>query len=208
MKNIMKVFATILALFAVVGVSNLQAQRISATLNLSSFNIDEVSSPNAHIDYAGSSSISANLRYYTKNKWAYRLGAGVDNLNYAVGGEGIQTDYDARRQDVKGIFGIEKHFNIGKAIDIYPGAYVPVIVTGDDKLEQNLDNISNGNIRTGLGVVLGANLRVLKILRFGVEFDASYDDFAAGVRNGVDQLSFVPVKGINHKTAFTVGVAF
>ena len=136
------------------------------------------------------------------------MGAGLDQINYAVDGASINTNYDAVRTDLKGIFGIEKHFGLGESIDIYPGVYVPVIVTGDDKLGSNLDNITNGGVRSGLGVVLGANVKLLKIFRVGVEFDASYDDFSAGVRSGINELSFIPVKGINHRTAFTVGVAF
>ncbi|MEZ4777573.1 MAG: hypothetical protein R3D00_30640 [Bacteroidia bacterium] len=207
MKNFKKLIATTFSLLIIFGISKVQAQRVSATMNFSSFNIDEVSAPNTQINYQGSSSVSANFRYFTKNKWAYRFGAGVDHLDYTVG-DGVNTNYEARRNDLKGIFGIEKHFMIGKSLDIYPGAYIPVVVVGDDKLSANLDNITNGGIRSGLGVVLGANLRVLKIFRVGVEFDATYDDFSTGVRSSVNELSFVPVKGINHNTAFTVGVAF
>ena len=207
MKNVKKLSTFTFILLALFSFTQLQAQRVSATFNLSSFNIDEVAVPGTQIDYAGSTSLSANLRYFTKNKWAYRVGAGVDHLDYTVG-DGIDTNYEAVRTDMKGIFGIEKHFDLGKAIDIYPGVYIPVIVVGDDKLTNNLDNITNGGVRSGLGVVLGANLKVLKIFRLGVEFDASYDDFSAGVRQGVSDLSFVPVRGINHKTAFTVGIAF
>ncbi|MDX2247416.1 MAG: hypothetical protein SF052_11595 [Bacteroidia bacterium] len=207
MKNLKKFIATTFSLLVIFGISKVQAQRVSAMMNFSSFHINEVSSPNTQIDYSGSSSVSANFRYFTKNKWAYRVGAGVDHLDYTVG-DGVNTNYEARRNDLKGVFGIEKHFMIGKSLDIYPGAYVPVVIVGDDILTENLDNISNGGVRSGLGVVLGANLRVLKIFRVGVEFDATYDDFSTGVRNSVNELSFVPVKGINHNTAFTVGVAF
>ena len=208
MKNLKKLITSTFILFAVIGFTQVQAQRVSAMLNLSSFNIGEVAAPGTNIDYAGSTSVSANLRYFTKNKWAYRVGAGLDQVNYAVDGASISTNYDAVRTDLKGIFGIEKHFDLGEAIDIYPGVYVPLIVTGDDKLTSNLENITNGGVRSGLGVVLGANVKLLKIFRVGVEFDASYDDFSTGVRTGINELSFIPVKGINHRTAFTVGVAF
>ena len=212
MKNLKKLLSSTFLLFALIGFTQVQAQRVSATVNLSSFNINEVAAPGTQIDYAGSTSISANLRYFTKNKWAYRVGAGLDNLNYTVG-DGVDTNYDAVRQDLKGIFGIEKHFGLGESIDIYPGVYVPIIVVGDDNIKNsffanNIDNITNGGVRSGLGVVLGANVKLLKILRVGVEFDASYDNFSNGVRNGFNEKSLVPVKGINHKTAFTLGVAF
>lgn len=188
------------------GLTNLQAQRISAMANVSSFDIDKVSSGSTEIDYRGSTSLSANLRLFTRNKWAFRFGAGVDNLNYTVN-DGIQTNYDARRQDLKGIFGIEKHFMLGP-LDIYPGAYIPVTVVGEEIIDDNLQSFQNGGVRSGLGVVLGANIRLLKIIRIGVEFDANYDNFQEAVGASVSDRSFVPIQGLNRTTALTVGFAF
>lgn len=183
------------------------AQRVSITANISKFNIDKIEDEVADIDYAGSTSLTANLRLYTRNKWAFRVGAGLDNLNYSVNGN-LTTDYKAKRDDLKGIFGIEKHFVIGKWLDIYPGAFVPVVITGDDIIENNLDNIENGDLRAGLGVLLGGNVSVLKFLRLGVEFDATYDNFKNQVRQSAEELSFVPLKGIKPNATFTVGIAF
>ena len=70
------------------------------------------------------------------------------------------------------------------------------------------NNIVGGNVRPGLGVLLGANIRVLKIFRVGVEFDASYNNFREAVWESAQTRSFVPVRGLNHSTAFTVGIAF
>ncbi|MEL6191442.1 MAG: hypothetical protein AAFR66_05305 [Bacteroidota bacterium] len=204
------IFGSILTLsFCVFLTYTATAQKFSATVNVSQFKLDKVDSEVADINYQGSSSIGVNLRYYTDNKWAFRLGAGLDNLQYEVGG-GITTDYQARRQDITGVFGIEKHFMVGdnKWLDIYPGAFIPVVVVGEDVVQSNLSNISNGNVRAGLGVLLGANVRVLKILRLGVEFDATYDNFKNQVWESAETLSLAPVKGINVNTAFTVGVAF
>lgn len=198
----------LIASLLVFGVSlgTVQAQRVSATLNVSGFDIDKVSSGNTSIDYKGSTSLSGNLRLYTKNKWAFRFGAGVDNLNYTVS-NGIQTDYDARRQDLKGIFGVEKHFMLGP-VDIYPGAYIPVTVVGEEIIQDNLDSFQNGEVRGGLGLLLGANLRLLKILRLGVEFDANYDSFEEAIGTSVSERSLVPIQGLNYTTNFTIGVAF
>ncbi|MDP5169154.1 MAG: hypothetical protein NWR72_02825 [Bacteroidia bacterium] len=183
-----------------------QAQKISLTANFSSFDLDRVSSGNTTIDYAGSSTVGLNLRYYTKKKWAIRAGAGIDNLQYTVGNS-LQTDYSARRQDITGVLGLEKHLMLGP-LDIYPGVFVPVVVVGDDNiLDANYDNITNGNLRAGVGLLMGANIKFLKILRLGVEFDATYDNFKTGVYDGVSQASFVPVKGINHNVSFTLGIA-
>lgn len=183
------------------------AQRVSLTANFSDFRIDNTSSGNTSIDYAGSTSMSANLRLFSKKHWAVRVGAGLDNLQYTVS-DGIQTDYSARRQDLQGIFGLEKHFIIGDFLDIYPGAYVPLTITGDDILSDNYDNIQNGNLRAGLGLVAGANIKLLKILRLGLEFNASYDNFKTTVYESVDNRSLVPFQGLSYTTAFTLGVAF
>ena len=150
--------------------------------------------------------LGLNLRLYSDKKWALRVGAGVDKLTYDVS-DGISTNYSARRQDVKGLIGVEKHFVLANFLDIYPGVYVPLIVVGEDIISNNYQNISNGNLRSGLGVVMGANIKLLKIFRLGVEFDASYDNFKEGFWQSVDTKSFAPIKGINHTTHFTLGIA-
>ncbi len=185
-----------------------QAQRFSATANFSSFNVDRVQDANTEIDYRGSSSLSANLRFYTQKKWAFRAGVGVDNLRYTVDGADIETNYSARRQDIRGIFGIEKHWMIADRVDIYPGAFIPIVITGDDIIDQNLASVSNGDLRAGLGLLLGANVKLLKILRVGVEFDATFDSFSSTVRESAETTSLVPFRGLNYNTAFTLGLAF
>ncbi|MEO1450066.1 MAG: hypothetical protein AAFV07_11095 [Bacteroidota bacterium] len=129
------------SLIAMIGLAPAQAQKFSATLNLSGFNVDRISAPNTQIDYAGSSSVSANFRIYSENKWAIRAGAGIDNLRFSVDNLDVDTDYSGRRQDMKGILGLEKHFIIGDFLDIYPGAYVPIIVVGDNILSNNYQNL-------------------------------------------------------------------
>lgn len=205
----MKKLSIILSLLVVsmLASQDLMAQRVSLMANFSSFDIDQVSNGSTEIDYAGSTSLTANLRLFNDRHWAVRVGAGVDNLNYHVS-DGVTTDYQAQRQDLKGILGLEKHFQIGDFMDIYPGAYVPIIIVGEEKIQANYDNITNGGVRSGLGVVLGANIRLFRIMRVGVEFDASYDAFRQTVWESVDQTSLVPFSGINHTTAFTVGFAF
>ncbi|MEL7530137.1 MAG: hypothetical protein AAFN10_02455 [Bacteroidota bacterium] len=195
------------ALIAFFGTTAVQAQRISAALNVNSYS-PTITSPSGgtSIDYAGSLSGSLNLRYYTKEKWAYRVGFGVDNLNYSVTGTDINTNYDARRQDLKGTFGIEKHFNIA-FLDVYPGVYIPVTVVGEDKLNNNLQNFQNGQVRAGLGVVGGAQIKLLKIFRVGVEFNATYDNFSTAVRESFNSTSTVPFQKMHYNTNFVVGIA-
>jgi hypothetical protein len=196
---------SLLILLATLGTT--QAQRVGLNFNFSSFDIDKASSGNTVIDYQGSTSLSANLRLFTQGKWAIRFGAGVDNLKYTVSDE-INTNYSAVRQDMKGILGLEKHFVLADRLDIYPGVYVPIIVTGDEIIQDNYDNVTGGGVRAGLGVLLGANVKLFKIFRVGVEFDAGYDHFKEGVWQAAQNRSFVPIRGINHSTAFTVGLAF
>ncbi len=209
MKTILHSLSTVLLFAAIFSSQAVMAQRISATANLSSFNIKKTQSDVADINYAGSTSTSLNLRYYTKSKWAFRVGAGIDNLKYEVGGENaLNTDYQARRQDIKGIIGLEKHFKIAM-LDIYPGVYVPITRVGDDEIENaNLPTIRNNHYHAGLGVLLGANIKLLKVMRVGVEVDAAYNNFKTAVWESAETLSFAPMKGINFNTALTVGVAF
>jgi len=202
----MKKFAIIVLTFGtLLGCKLLQAQKIGVTANISQFNIDRIKSEAADIDYRGSTSMSLNVRLFTSNKWAFRVGAGLDNLNYEVG-NGITTDYEAIRKDLKGILGVEKHFMLGNWIDVYPGAFVPITITGEDVIANNFQNLQNGDVRAGLGVLLGANVGILKIIRLGVEFDATFDNFKNKVWESVEQSSVVPLKGIKTNTTFTVGI--
>ena len=189
-------------------VGNVYGQKVGVTANFSKFNVDKIQSETANIDYDGSTSLDLNLRIFTKNKWAFRVGAGLDRLNYTVEGAKIVTDYKAQRNDLRGEFGIEKHFMIGNFLDIYPGAYVPITITGEDVIDSNLANIKNGEMTAGLGMVLGANVGILKFLRLGVEFDAAFSDFKNGVWESAETLSVVPLKGIKTNTSFTVGIMF
>ena len=201
-----RIFKNSLCLILLLGsVVAIQAQGVGVTANFSKFNINKIQSEVADIDYDGSTSMDLNLRIFTKKNWAWRIGAGVDNLQYSVG-DGITTNYNARRKDLKGIIGLEKHFMLGNWIDIYPGVFVPIVVTGEDIIDSNIDNIKNGDMRAGMGVVLGANIGFLKILRIGVEFDATFDNFSNTVYESFEQTSVVPFKGMTRNTSITLGV--
>ena len=100
MKNYLKaLFALTLLVF--LGTSDMQAQRLSLLANVSSYS-PTISSPSGgtNIDYAGSLSGSLNVRYYTKDKWAYRMGFGLDSLSYSVTGTDVNAKYQAQRQDI------------------------------------------------------------------------------------------------------------
>ncbi|GAB4411991.1 MAG: hypothetical protein OHK0039_17620 [Bacteroidia bacterium] len=207
MKKLVRISALLLIAFW--GMNTLHAQRLMITTNFSHFNIDKPTGvPGVDVNYTGVTDLTANVRLLSRDKWAIRVGAGVESLQYNVSGTDISTNYTARRQDIKGLLGLEKHFVIANSLDIYPGVYVPLIITGDDIINQNYDNIENGGLRAGLGVVLGANLKMFKILRIGVELDATYDNFQQAVWEGVDQKSFAPIKGMQYQPNFTLGLAF
>jgi hypothetical protein len=206
MKNSIKALFA-LAIIAFFGTSELSAQRISALVNVNNYQPNNIAQGGTNVAYNGTMSGSLNFRYYTKDKWAYRVGFGIDNLDYSVTGTDIQTNYDARRQDLKGVFGIEKHFKAA-FLDLYPGVYIPITVVGDDKINQNIQNIQNGTVRAGFGLVGGAQIKILKIFRVGVEFNATYDNFATAVRQSLDTQSTVGFRGMQYNTSFVAGIAF
>ncbi|MEO0468597.1 MAG: hypothetical protein AAF206_03175 [Bacteroidota bacterium] len=205
MKNVLKALILSLSLIVVFGLSEVQAQKISLVANIGSFDNDIVTS-SGNVNYTGSVSGSLNFRYFTRKKWAWRIGAGVNDLEYTASGLNIATNYSARRQDLTGIIGVEKHFNLAM-FDIYPGIYVPITIVGDDIIANNAQSIRNGDMVAGLGVVLGGQLKLLKILRVGLEFNATYRDFQTAVGRSIDSRSFVPFNGLQYNTNFTVGVA-
>ena len=209
--HFMKTLRTKLALLLSLGIFfsfSSQAQKISVTTHFSKFRINQIESPSGDIDYEGSSTVGLDLRLFTKKKWAFRAGLALDNLNYEVQ-DGLQLDYVGRRQDIRGEIGLEKHFLLlGKRLDIYPGIYIPITVTGEDVIADNLYSFRNGDMRAGLGLNLGANLRLLKILRLGVEFDVTYDNFSSKLGQSAEEFSLAPFRGLNYGTALTLGVAF
>lgn len=208
MKNLLRTLSLATLILLGFGLNPAAAQRISLTGNFAQFQIADASQGGTSVAYNGVTDLTANLRIYSRNKWALRVGAGMENLRYQVSSNGLQTSYSAQRNDLKGLIGLEKHFIIANFLDLYPGVYVPVVITGmDDILEENLENIQNGNLRSGLGVVLGANIKMFKILRVGVEFDANYDTFSQAVWESVGAQSTVPFRGMNYQTNFTLGIA-
>ncbi len=200
-----------LVLISFLGTQILQAQSVSLTANIHAFSIDNVSSEDTgtNVDYTGkfSSSGSLNLRLFS-NKWAFRLGGGVDNLQYQVTGDGIESAYEVERKDIKGIIGIERHFSF-PLFTIYPGIIVPITIVGDDNiLNSNFDNIENGNARAELGLVLGATTKFLRIFRIGLEANYKYGKFKSEVWENYSNKEAIQLKSLNFDTALTIGIAF
>ncbi|MFK7970339.1 MAG: hypothetical protein AB8F95_08230 [Bacteroidia bacterium] len=184
--------------------SGLQAQRIGLTLNANPVTSNQINGNNSSfINLEGSSNISLNLRYYTESNFAFRVGAGIENLKYSFS-EGLSTDFDAKRRDMKFMAGIEWHPTKSSFIDIYPGLYIPLTFIGEEGPSAD----PSSPFSTGIGGVIGANIKVLKFLRFGVEYDAKYESFRSATAEAVTQGSFRPLGRINSNFNLTMGVAF
>lgn len=156
-------------------------------------------------DLTGTSSFTLNLRILSKGNWALRLGAGYQDIEYTLAQPTGSELYSALRKDYLFSIGFEKHFHF-PILDIYPGIVVPVAYVGDDEINQNV-NIENGKLNVTPGVILGANVRLLRIFRVGVEFYATYENFKQQFieNNAIKELQ---LKDINYNTEFVIGVAF
>jgi len=191
------------------------AQRIGLNLNVQAFNInfadnedgDSISLKN----YDGSVSFSGNLKIFSEKKWAYRIGAGWQNIEYKVAGNGLETDYRAKRHNFTGILGLEKHFDIA-FLDVYPGIYIPITYVGEDTLlgetDQFFEGVKNGNLHAGLGFLLGVNLKILKVLRVGTEFTIGYERFKQDLSSTIESDERFKIRNFGFGTEVVVGFAF
>jgi hypothetical protein len=198
----------LITLFVLLGsMQTVQAQRFSATLTANSWKKNDLGG-NSNADFNNTVNASLNLRYYTRSKIAVRAGVGVENFNYTLNTvDGASTNLEAKRQDLQGIFGLEWHPTLGRRIDIYPGLYVPVTVVGDNIINDNLNStFTREGINAGLGALVGANIRFLKIFRLGAEFDARFQNVALATQNAVGDLSLQPFKTLNYTANLTFGI--
>jgi len=202
-------FCLLLSLLGLLGLQQVSAQTASLTLNVDAIHKDnlEPNISNSSINFDGRVSGNLNVRIFTHSKWAFRFGAGVNDMRYTVSGRSLQSDYEAKRRDLSGIFGIEKHFKL-LFLDIYPGFYIPVTVVGDDIIQTNFEEIKNGNVKAGLSLVLGGSIRLLKFLRLGAEFNYNFDTFKAEVWDNGDNTEKFDAKNLNYNTAITLGIQF
>ena len=213
MKLIMRNILLSLGILVLLGGTQLQAQdeKVSLLLGFKMSGTNNINTDDSTMfDLTSNPAFHANLRLHLGNV-AIRLGAGFSSFKYAVeNGPLISDNYDAERTDMQWLAGLEYHAHVGP-LTIYPGFFIPITVTGKDKIVQdNFDNISNGSVRAGLGVVAGANIKLVKILRVGVEFDTTFDNFKANYWNGdgANDLSVASLKQNNVNIRGTVGVAF
>ncbi len=188
-------------------------QRVSLTANIRAFGIDKVSSSdNSDVSYKGTTSFSGNLKLYTKNQFAFRLGLGLDNLNYEFAGDSLSTNYDAVRKQMTAYLGLEKHF--GKSLlRPYLGVFVPLTFNAEDTFTDIThdigDQFDGESMKAGFSMLAGLNLAILKFLRVGVEFNAGFSSFKSEVLDPlIDDPAGIKFKNLDYSTQFVVGVAF
>jgi len=197
--------------FFALGIS---AQKLSLTANISAFSIDKptIDDP-LDWQYKGttfSHTLGINARLFSQKKWALRLGAEREDLRYTIGeGSLVDSLYNVNRRDFMGIIGVEKHIMIADWVTIYPGLFTGITFPGKQDLSDELYDINRDKLRAGLGVLLGANIKLLKFLRIGMEFDMKYDNFKTQVWNQIGvNTSAIRLRNLDYTGAFTIGVAF
>ena len=186
-------------------------QRFGVTVNYRIGNMYEPLDNSSEIhSYLEESAVSLNLRLYNIRNWAFRLGAGYRNLDYQIDNTGLAVDYEAFRRDYTVVLGLEKHFLLGDAFDVYPGIVVPIAFIGEDELNnQFANNIENGDLVASFGVLVGANVRLFKILRLGAEFTGTYDEFKQKVvANFPSNTDNIKLQNLHFYTDITLGLTF
>lgn len=204
------------ALFATIfSTSQIQAQNFGLTANVKGLNLNNLSASEIdEIDYSVLKAFSLNLRLFNDNLWAIRIGAGYEDVQYMVddptSSDGSFSSYLTNRNNYLFLLGLEKHFELPGGFSFYPGIIVPVTKNGGESYEPILidDPLANDGWRTALGVVLGANIRFLRILHLGAEMQMTYDSFKQEVLTDILQPSEIDVSQLSWRTEFTVGVYF
>ena len=208
-KQFLAIVAVYCLLFAFM--QPVQAQRVSATLNVKAFNINDkkVTAPDGtEVKVSGETSFSGNLRLFTKSKFALRLGVGVDKLKYKIDeDDGLETDFDAKRETLTAYVGLEKHFPIS-FLTPYVGMYVPIRFNSKDIVDSLDEEIRDGDVKAGLSLLGGANIKLLKFLRLGAEFNVGFDKFKDEVIDNLVDGEKVKFNKLDYGLEFTVGVAF
>ena len=211
----MKTIIWIWILLAALSGQSLQAQSVGLMAQFRALGVKKVEATDGTIsEYQGSTTVSGNLRLFTKDLFTFRAGLGVTNMRYVVGGDagGVATNYDAVRRNLTGYLGLEKYFVIG-LIEPFVGVYVPITFNAENTFEDNLGNVveqyENKSIQVGAGVVGGVNLRLLKILRLGVSANVGFERFKEEVIENVnDQPIGVRFKNLEFMPEVGVGVVF
>ncbi len=186
------------------------AQRVSLIANIKALGINKVSGEGTNAVYEVETSFSGNLRLFTKNHFAFRMGVGVNKLQYTFN-DNLNTNYEAVRQSMTAYLGLEKHFVAG-FLTPYIGVYVPLTFNANNDISgiaEDLINTSGDELKTGLSLLGGLNIKLLKILRLGVEANIGFDNFKTEVFEPlIDEPSSVKFNNLDVGLEATLGLAF
>ncbi len=195
------------------------AQRFfSLTANIGAFSITPFSTGGTTAEsnvytYTGAANYSLNARFFTKNDVAFRVGLGRNNLSYKVNGGNTTTTYEVSHQDTKGVLGVELHVRLDKKrrFTFYPGVFVPVTWTGKVNVKDVSTAVKNsyktGNMRAGLGLNAGFNVRIFRIMRIGIEADCLFDR-ALQAYSDATMYDYLPIQELQANVYGTLGVSF
>lgn len=207
---------SILLLGALIGTTfttiDTMAQKISVIANFKALDSERVEGDNGtSVSYKGETSLSGNVRIFDKNLWALRVGVGVDNLKYEFADNNMNTNYEVVRQNLTGYLGLEKHFKVA-FLHPYAGVYVPITFNGEDEVKDIATDakqqFDNGNIQAGFSILAGANVKLFRLLRLGLEFNAGFKHFKDEVIDNFSENSAIRFKNFDYNTEVTLGVAF
>ncbi len=196
----------------------LQAQRFfSLTANVSGLSIvpfatGGTNAESSNYNYSGSSSYSLNARFFAKKDIAFRVGLGMSNLSYTVNGGNLAM-HSVNHSDTKGVLGAEMHIRLDKKrrFTFYPGVFVPVTWTGKLNVTDMTTDVKNsyttGNMRAGLGLNAGFNVRFLRIFRVGVEADCAFQR-AFQAYSDATMYNYLPIQELQTNLYGTLGLSF
>ncbi len=205
-------FSFCLALLLVISSLQVNAQRVSLTGNFKTFGVQKVEGlSGTNFKYEGETAFSANLRFFDNNLWAFRIGIGSDKVSYKIN-DGFDTSYNIDHSSFTTYLGLEKHLNAGW-LTPYLGVYVPITFNGNDDITDNstglVEQIDNGNIKTGFSVLAGGNIKLFRIFRLGIEGNVGFDQFKEEVIKPIgNDNSSVKWKNLDYNTEVTLGIAF
>ncbi len=218
MKPFLKLSFLLLLLFCII-LNNANAQRFfSLTANIKALDIVPVQtlsndsvSTNTH--YKGSSNILLNARIFSKSGVALRVGAGLEKLQYELHDYTLNTNWQSEMQNSKALLGLELHTKLDKEgkYRLYPGVFVPVTfsgkITAKDLTNDVVKSFQSKDMRAGIGLNLGFNMRFLRIIRLGIEADASLNRAVVAYVDAAYN-SYIDVNQLKANLYGTIGVSF
>lgn len=215
MSSMKKFLLLTVLFFSFLSLQKVEAQTLGITANIKALNLNGLSADGIdEINYSVLQSFSLNARLFNDRLWALRLGLGYEDVEYTVDDAssegGAFASYLANRNNYIFLIGLEKHFELPGGFSFYPGILVPITKNGAETYEPLLssEDVGNDGWRTSLGVVLGANVRFLRILHLGAEMQMTYDSFRQDVLSDILTPSAIDVDQLSWRTEFTIGVYF